>query len=643
MKWIHDLSVRSALLGAFALIAIVVIVFNGLNDQIMRKAYRDVADLSLTAWRLQEGAGEMKYIVANTQRIALNSILANDQNMLVLAPAQSNRFYELVEEMSSLVGKDDENLWNRIQNLKKSYRKFLTLVLSMSAHFVEGIETSEERLTEVNASAQHFIDELNEVTEEISQISERTVRGVHGYSRIVSYANLFSLGLVLLVITAALFFMEKKLSRPLSKLMSFVRELRGEEGGLSKRIASIGKDEIAELCTSLNRTLDRLEKTTVSRDQLMEEVAERTRVEEVLRKRTTELNHRVKELKCLFDISNLFEEHDISLDGIIQGIIDLIPPAWQYPEITCARAILEGREFSTNNFQETSWKEVCDITVHGNRIGTLEVGYLKEKPERDAGPFLKEERNLLEAIAERLGRIVEHKWSEKHIHRLTQQLMKAQESERQMISRELHDCIGQDLSTLKIGIGTLLDNQPVIPAKIRQRVSEFSQILQETIMAVRDLAYALRPASLDQLGLVKTIFQHCEDYSEKTGMTVDFVSAGMDDLRLDFDTEINLYRLIQEGLSNIRKHADANHVIIRLIASFPTIILRIEDNGKGFEVKQRLVTAQNEKRMGLRSMEERISLLGGKMGIHSRPSEGTKIVVEVPYKERNIPSLAINV
>ena len=639
MKWVHDLSVRSALLGAFALIAIMVIVFNGLNDQLMRKAYRDVADLSLTAWRLQEGAGEMKYIVANTQRIALSSILVNDQNMLVLAPAQSNRFYELVEEMSRLVVKDDGNLWKRIQNLKKSYREFLTLVLSMSAHFVEGIETSGERLTEVNASAQHFIDELNEVTEEISQISERTVRGVHGYSRIVSYANLFSLGLVLLVITAALFFMEKKLSRPLSKLMSFVRELRGEEGGLSRRIESIGKDEIGELCTSLNSTLDRLEKTTVSRDQLMEEVAERKRVGEALGKRTSELNHRVKELKCLFDISNLFEEHDISLDGIIQGIIDLIPPAWQYPEITCARAILEGREFSTNNFQETRLKEVCDITVHGNRIGTLEVCYLKEKPE----PFLKEERNLLEAIAERLGRIVEHKWSEKHVHRLTQQLMKAQESERQMISRELHDCIGQDLSTLKIGIGTLLDNQPVIPAKIKQKVSQFSQILQETIMAVRDLAYTLRPASLDQLGLVKTVFQHCEDYSEKTGMTVDFVSAGMDDLRLDFDTEINLYRLIQEGLSNIRKHADANHVIIRLIASFPTIILRIEDNGKGFEVKQRLVTAQNEKRMGLRSMEERISLLGGKMGIHSRPSEGTKIVVEVPYKERNLPSLAANV
>ena len=639
MKWVHDLSVRSALLGAFALIAIMVIVFNGLNYQLMRKAYRDVADLSLTAWRLQEGAGEMKYIVANTQRIAINSILANDQDMLVLAPAQSNRFYELVEEMSRLVVKDDGNLWKRIQNLKKSYREFLTLVLSMSAHFVEGIETSGERLTEVNASAQHFIDELNEVTEEISQISERTVKGVHGYSRIAFYANLFSFGLVLLVIIAALFFMEKKLSRPLSKLMSFVRELRGEEGGLSRRIESIGKDEIGELCTSLNSTLDRLEKTTVSRDQLMEEVAERKRVGEALGKRTSELNHRVKELKCLFDISNLFEEHDISLDGIIQGIIDLIPPAWQYPEITCARAILEGREFSTNNFQETRLKEVCDITVHGNRIGTLEVCYLREKPE----PFLKEERNLLEAIAERLGRIVEHKWSEKHVHRLTQQLMKAQESERQMISRELHDCIGQDLSTLKIGIGTLLDNQPVIPAKIKLKVSEFSQILQETIMAVRDLAYTLRPASLDQLGLVKTVFQHCEDYSEKTGMTVDFVSAGMDDLRLDFDTEINLYRLIQEGLSNIRKHADANHVIIRLIASFPTIILRIEDNGKGFEVKQRLVTAQNEKRMGLRSMEERISLLGGKMGIHSRPSEGTKIVVEVPYKERNIPSLAANV
>lgn len=234
--------------------------------------------------------------------------------------------------------------------------------------------------------------------------------------------------------------------------------------------------------------------------------------------------------------------------------------------------------------------------------------------------------------------ITDQKRTEEHISALTQQLMKAHENERQMISRELHDRIGQDLSMLKIGFDTLFDDYhdyPEVHYGIRQRISALTKILHGSIMVVRDLAYDLRPPSLDQLGLARTIFQYCEDFSEKTGLIVDFNSAGMDDLKLDFDTEINLYRLVQEGLININKHADARIAIIRLVASYPNIILRIEDDGKGFNVEDRLVAVSNEKRMGLRSMGERVGLLEGKMRIQSRPTEGTKIFIEVPYTKKN--------
>jgi PAS domain S-box-containing protein len=231
--------------------------------------------------------------------------------------------------------------------------------------------------------------------------------------------------------------------------------------------------------------------------------------------------------------------------------------------------------------------------------------------------------------------ITEHKGAKEHIHALTQQLMKAYEDERQMISRELHDRIGQDLSMLKIGFDTLFDDHPEVHPGMRQRISELTKILHGSIMAVRDLAYDLRPPSLDQLGLARTIFQYCEDFSEKTGLSVDLKAAGMDDLRIDFDTEINLYRMVQEGLININKHADARQATIRLVASFPNIILRIEDDGQGFNVEDRLAAVSNEKRMGLRSMEERVGLLGGKMRIHSRPTEGTKIFIEVPFQKKN--------
>ena len=106
----------------------------------------------------------------------------------------------------------------------------------------------------------------------------------------------------------------------------------------------------------------------------------------------------------------------------------------------------------------------------------------------------------------------------------------------------------------------------------------------------------------------------------------------MKNLKLDFDTEINLYRLVQEGLTNIQKHASASHVTIRLVAVSPNIILRIEDNGKGFDVQKRLANLTKEKRMGIRSMDERVKLLQGKMALQSKPMKGTKIYIKFPYK-----------
>jgi signal transduction histidine kinase len=230
--------------------------------------------------------------------------------------------------------------------------------------------------------------------------------------------------------------------------------------------------------------------------------------------------------------------------------------------------------------------------------------------------------------------ITDRKLAEEHVHTLSQQLIKTRELERQRIARDLHDNVAQELSLLKISWETLFDNHPLIPDEIRQKTSELSKILQRSISAVRDMAYDLHPPGLYQLGLVHTIYQYCEEFSEKNEIDTDFFAAGMDDLKISSNTEINLYRLIQEGLWNIKKHAEATKVTIKLVASFPNIILRIEDDGQGFNVRERLAAASKEKRMGLRSMEERVSLLNGKMRIQSRPKEGTNVFIEVPYEEK---------
>jgi PAS domain S-box-containing protein len=134
---------------------------------------------------------------------------------------------------------------------------------------------------------------------------------------------------------------------------------------------------------------------------------EREQVGQSLQKTIQALNERIKELNCLYSISGLVEKQGILLEEILQGTVDFIPPALQYPEIACARIILENREFKTSNFKEAIWKLEGDIIVYSVPKGTLEVCYLKEPPEQEEGPFMKEERDLLNAIVERLGRIVE--------------------------------------------------------------------------------------------------------------------------------------------------------------------------------------------------------------------------------------------
>jgi PAS domain S-box-containing protein len=227
--------------------------------------------------------------------------------------------------------------------------------------------------------------------------------------------------------------------------------------------------------------------------------------------------------------------------------------------------------------------------------------------------------------------ISDRKQTEKHIHGLNQRLINAHENERQRLSRYLHDRLANDLSTLKMGIETLFYNHPEVPDDISQKISEFSVILKESLRIVRDVSYELSPACLEQMGLAKALSRYCKDFSQKSGLSVDFASVGTDNLNFDFDTRINLYRVIQEGLNNVKKHAEAKNATVRLIASFPNIILRIEDDGKGFDPEKRLAATIVEKRMGLQSMRERIRLLGGTFKIHSQPGAGTRIFIEVPY------------
>jgi two-component system nitrate/nitrite sensor histidine kinase NarX len=137
------------------------------------------------------------------------------------------------------------------------------------------------------------------------------------------------------------------------------------------------------------------------------DITERKQDEEALKKLSHDLGERLKELDCLYGVSALVESPDITLPQILQGTVELMPVAWQYPDIACARIVLDGQEFHTERFRETAWQQASDILVYGQPAGCVQGCYLEERQERDEGPFLKEERSLINSIAQRLGRTVE--------------------------------------------------------------------------------------------------------------------------------------------------------------------------------------------------------------------------------------------
>jgi PAS domain S-box-containing protein len=142
---------------------------------------------------------------------------------------------------------------------------------------------------------------------------------------------------------------------------------------------------------------------------IVRDVTERTREHETRRRQAIDLGERIKELDCLIRLSELADRHGDSQKDMLQAAVEIIPSGWQYPDIACARILLEHEEFRTPVFEETLWKQSSGIFAHGSLIGGLEVCYLEERPAADEGPFLKEERDLIDAVATQVGKLIELK------------------------------------------------------------------------------------------------------------------------------------------------------------------------------------------------------------------------------------------
>ena len=171
-----------------------------------------------------------------------------------------------------------------------------------------------------------------------------------------------------------------------------------------RKIADAAEQRIKKLNAELNFVKEELRQETEKRKQAVE----------ILREQEPLLSERVKEISCLYSVIGLLgNKKYASVEEKIHDILKLIPNGWQYPEDTCVQIILEGKEYKTDNFKQTPWRQTSEILVNGEPKGVLAVSYLLEKPAKDEGPFYMEERTLIDVIAKFLGEMIELRLAKK--------------------------------------------------------------------------------------------------------------------------------------------------------------------------------------------------------------------------------------
>jgi PAS domain S-box-containing protein len=209
---------------------------------------------------------------------------------------------------------------------------------------------------------------------------------------------------------------------------------------------------------------------------------------------------------------------------------------------------------------------------------------------------------------------------------LSHQLLQVQERERRAMARELHDEIGQVLTGFKLALETSLD----LPADVtRSRISEALTLVNELIGRVRELALNLRPAILDDLGLVPALEWHCERFTAQTQMKVNFTHTGVA-RRFPPEVETAAYRIVQEALTNVALHAGVDEATVSLRSDQDQLIVEIYDRGTGFDPDTVLAAGVGS---GLAGMRERAVLLGGQLTVESAPGRGTRVTVYLPMAE----------
>ena len=216
---------------------------------------------------------------------------------------------------------------------------------------------------------------------------------------------------------------------------------------------------------------------------------------------------------------------------------------------------------------------------------------------------------------------------------LNQKLTEVQEAERKQLARELHDEMGQALTAISINLATIAQELPATCSDgLLERLNESKTLADQTLEQIRELSFDLRPAMLDDLGLAPTLRWYVKRFEKRVKISVTLEVGSLKE-RLPVNIETTLYRIIQEALTNVARHAQATHVHLELRRRGSSVVAHIRDDGCGFDMTQVLDQDTSTSGTGLLGMKERTVLLGGIFKIHSEPGAGTQISVEIPMEK----------
>lgn len=279
---------------------------------------------------------------------------------------------------------------------------------------------------------------------------------------------------------------------------------------------------------------------------------------------------------------------------------------------------------------------VAPIQSRNRPLGTISVQC------GEPSAFTRDDERLLTILAVQAGLAIENaqlfdsqrraravaELQRERLRELTRQIVTAQEEERLRISRELHDEAGQALTSLKISLDLIRASLPAEQNDLRQRLAGVAELADSTMETLRTLAHDLRPPGLDAFGLNVALEGLCHDFSTRTNLPVDY--RGVELLDLPTTVSLSMYRFVQEALTNVVKHAEAQHASVVLKHADGHLSLSVVDDGHGFVFEPDAPNVRRQGGIGLISMFERAELLGGTLTVETEPDRGTRLTARIP-------------